>query len=68
MTDVERPSYQAQVATLYEAIANVTDMVNKGTFPDGKLLVLASLVQSGATMLVALQLESLNDTLAEHFA
>lgn len=42
---------------LRAAIDNVVDMANKGTFPDSRLQVLATLVHATATVLVAEQIE-----------
>lgn len=51
---------QAKVAEIHEAIDNVRDYVNKGTLVDSKLMVLATLLQVRATMLVAERLDELD--------
>lgn len=42
---------QAKVDQIEEAIANVTDMANKLTFPDARLLVFAQLIHTRAMLL-----------------
>lgn len=49
------------VSQILVGIDNVTDYANKATFPDAKLLVFASLLQTRAILLVAERLRELRD-------